>query len=346
MTFARALRAGQFPRWTLSALAVAAGLSLSGPARAEDEVRIAAAAINVAHSAVALAAAKPEVFGKHGIKVAVNDLRGASPNCIAALISKAADLCQVGTTTGTDAIAEGADLVAVAVLTGPVAEIVLSKKAADQLSVKADGPIAERVAAMKGLNIVTSAPGSANYTILDSLMGTVGSSITDIRYRTLADVPAMIEAIRNQQIDGAFWVIGSLAPVVKDGTGVRWISLARGDVEQYLGLPFTSVFARRDWAEQNPDLVKRIHDSYADAIAELKNNPEASSKLIREKFFPDLAPELWNDGYEQGRLSFLDGAKVSAQSWQAFLDLQKKTSGKDYTAAAFDKAVLPAARAQ
>jgi ABC-type nitrate/sulfonate/bicarbonate transport system substrate-binding protein len=327
-------------------LATAACLALSAPAHAEDEVKIAAAAINVAHSAVALAAAKPDVFGKHGIKVTVNDLRGASPNCIAALLSEAADLCQVGTTTGTDAIAEGADLVAVAVLTGPVAEIVLSKQAADKLSVKPDGPIADRVAALKGLNIVTSAPGSANYTILDSLMGTVDSSISDIRYRTLAEVPAMIEGIRNNGIDGAFWVIGSLAPVVQDGTGVRWISLARGDVEQYLGLPFTSVFARRDWAEQHPELVQRIHDAYADAIAELKNDPENSSRLIREKYFPDLEPALWNDGYEQGRLSFLDGAKVSAASWQAFLDLQKKTSGKDYTAAAFEKAVLPAARAQ
>ncbi|MER2533777.1 MAG: ABC transporter substrate-binding protein [Rhizobiaceae bacterium] len=346
MASSGALRVGRTRRAAVSALVAAACLSWSIAARAEDEIRIAAAAINVAHSAVALAAAKPDVFGRHGIKVTVNDLRGASPNCIAALISEAADLCQVGTTTGTDAIAEGADLVAVAVLTGPVAEIVLSKQAADRLSVKADGPIADRVAAMKGLNIVTSAPGSANYTILDSLMGTVGSSISDIRYRTLADVPAMIEAIRNQQIDGAFWVIGSLAPVIKDGTGVRWISLARGDVEQYLGLPFTSVFARRGWAEKNPDLVKRVHDAYADAVAELKNDPQASSELIRKKFFPDLAPDLWNDGYEQGRLSFLDGARVTAQSWQAFLDLQKKTSGKDYTAAAFDRAVLPTARDQ
>lgn len=323
------------------AVALAAG---TGVARAEDEVRIAAAAINVAHSAVALAAAKPEIFGKHGIKVTVNDLRGASPNCIAALLSKAADLCQVGTTTGTDAIAEGGDLVAVAVVTGPIAEIVLSKTVADKLSVKADAPIAERVAALKGLNLVSSAPGSANYTLLDSLMGTVGSSISDIRYRTLAEVPAMIEGIRNNGIDGALWVIGSLALVIHDGTGVRWISLARGDVEQYLGLPFVTVFARRDWAEKNPDLVKRVHAAYADAIAELKNNPDRSSKLIKDKYFPDLAPELWKDGFDQGRLSLLDGAKVSAASWQAFLDLQKKTSGKNYAAAAFDKVLIPDAR--
>lgn len=330
----------------MAALGASYALFDARPARAEDQVKIAAAAINVAHSSVALAAAKPEIFAKRNIKITVNDLRGASPNCIAALLSKAADLCQVGTTTGTDAIAEGADLVAVAVVTGPVAEIMLSKKTADKLSVKPNAPIAERVKALKGLNIVSSAPGSANYTILDSLMGTAGLSISDIRFRTLAEVPAMIEAIRNNQIDGAMWVIGSLAPIIQDGTGVRWISLARGDVEQYLGLPFTTVFARRDWVEKNPDLVQRVHDAYADAIALLKNDPDNSSKLIKDKYFPDMDPALWKDGYDQGRLSFLDGAKVTKESWQAFLNLQKKTSGKDYSAAAFEKVVLPVAQSK
>lgn len=150
----------------ISALALCAVFAVdllsASPAAAEDNVRIGAAAINVVHSAVALGAAKPDIIGRHGISLQVNDLRGASPNCIAALPSGAADLCQVGTPTGTD-------LVAVAVLTGPVAEIVLSKKAVDTLQVKPDAPVDERVKAMKGLNIGTSAPGSANYTILDSL---------------------------------------------------------------------------------------------------------------------------------------------------------------------------------
>ena len=338
-------RKALFAKLALSS-AVACGLMASNPALAEDTVKVAAAAINVAHSAVALGAVKPEIFGRHGIRLEVNDLRGASPNCIAALLSEAVDLCQVGTTTGTDAIAEGADLVAVAVLTGAVAEVVLSKKAADSLPVAADGPIEERIKALKGLNIVTAAPGSANYTILDSLLGTVDLSISDLRYRTLGEVQAMIEGIRNNQIDGAFWVVGSLAPVIQDGTGVRWVSLARGDVEEYQQIPFVTVFARRAWVEQNTDLVERIHAGYADAIDELKNKPEESSKLIKDAYFPDLEQALWQDGYDQGRHAFLDGAKVKPESWRASIALQEKTSGKDYSAASFENAVLPAAQAK
>ncbi|MCP8939934.1 ABC transporter substrate-binding protein [Alsobacter sp. SYSU M60028] len=326
---------------------MAAAALLSAPsARAQDKVNLAVAAINLAHAPAALAVAAPEIFARHGVALNVTDLRGASPNCIAALVSKAADLCQVGTTTGTDAIAEGADLVAVAALAGPFAEIILSSAAAAKLPVKADAPIAERIKALKGLNLVSSAPGSANYTMLDSLMGTVGSSIKDIRFRTLPEVPAMIEAIRHGQIDGAFWVTGSLAPNLVDGTGVRWISLSRGDVETYQNLPFVTVFARRDWAAQNADLVKRIHAGYADAIARLKNEPAQSSKLVKDRYFPDLDQALWNDGYEAGRRAFLDGARVSRTAWQDSLAMQAKSSQKDYSRAAFDKVVLPEAQAK
>lgn len=332
-------------RMAAAALVALGALTAAIPARAEDRVTVAAAAINVAHGPIALAAASPDIFKAHGITVAVNDLRGASANCIAALVSKAVELCQVGTTTGTDAIAEGADLVAVAVLTGPIAEVVLSAKAVARLPVKPDAPIADRLRALKGLSLVSSAPGTANYTLLDSMMGTVNQSIRDIRFRTLTEVPAMSEAIRHEQIDGAFWVIGSLSPLLVDGTGIRWISLARGDVEDYQGLPFVTVYARKDWAEQNADLVRRIHAAYADAVARLKDRAEESSRLIREKYFPDLDPVLWKDGYEQARLAFIDGAKVTAKAWQASLDIQARSSKKDYSSAAFDKVVVPAARA-
>ena len=333
------------PTRPLAACLLGAAALFVPPAQAEDRINIATAAINIAHAPIALAAASPDVFARHGIAINLTDLRGASPNCIAALLSRAVELCQVGTTTGTDAIAEGADLVAVAVLTGPIAEIILSSKTAEKLPVRADAPIADRIRALKGLNVVTSAPGSANYILLDTMMGTVGMSIADIRYRTLAEPAAMIEAIKRQQIDGAFWVIGSLANVLVEGSGVRWISLARGDVEDYQGLPFVTVFARRDWVEANLDLVRRIHDAYADAVALLKQQPEQSSRLIKAKYFPDLDPALWNDGYQQARLAFIDGAKVSARSWQRSLEIQARSSGKDYGPAAFEKVVIAAARA-
>ncbi|MBS7700247.1 MULTISPECIES: ABC transporter substrate-binding protein [unclassified Chelatococcus] len=317
-----------------------------GLAQAADQIRVAAAAINIAHGPVALIAADPMIFADKGLTLKLTDLHGQSPNCIAALLSKAADLCQVGTTTGTDAIAEGADLVAIAAVSGPNAEVILSADSVAKLGVAANAPINDRIRALKGLRLVTSAPGSAIYTLTDAMLQTVGLSIADVKYRTLAEVPAMIESIRNNQIDGAVWVIGSLAPLLVEGKGVRWISLARGDVEKYSGLPFVTVFARRDWAEANPELVSRIQAAYAEAIRRLRDNPETSSRLIKDKFFPDMEQALWDDGYAQAREAFLNGAKTNAKAWAQFLDLQAISSQKDYGPAAFDRVVIGAARAE
>lgn len=329
-----------------AAVTVAALGSLqAATANAEDLVRIATASTSVAHGPLPLAMADPSIFGANGIRIEVTDLKGQSPNCIAALLSEAVELCQVGTPTGTDAIAEGAKFKAVAVITGPINEIFISKKVADASGVAADAPVEERIKALKGLNLVTAAPGTAHYLTLEATLKKGGLTMNDVQYRTLGDVTAMIESIRNGQIDGALWTIGSLAPLLMDGSGVRWISMARGDIDEFKTLPYVTVYARADWVDANPDLVARIHKSYADAIHQLKTDPERTSKLFKDMFFPNLDQALWDDGFNMARQAYLEGAKTTAAAWQQSLDMQIAGTGKNYDAAAFDKVVIPAARA-
>ena len=91
-------------------------------------------------------------------------------------------------------------------------------------------------------------------------------------------------------------------------------------------------------------MAKRIHAAYASASARLRDKPEESAELIRAKYFPDLEAALWTDGYQQAVPTFIQGSSVNADSWQRFLDIQKQSSGKDYTRAAFENVVLEAAR--
>ena len=330
---------------TTLALATSIIALAAGAAAAEDTVRIATASTSVAHGPLTIAMVDPSIFGNNGIKIEVNDLRGQSPNCIAALLSEAVEICQVGTPTGTDAIAEGAKLKAVAVLTGPINEIFLSAKTVEKLGVAPDAPVMDRIAAMKGLSLTTSAPGTAHYLTLGATLEKAGLSMDDVQYRTLGDVSAMIESIRNGQIDGSLWTIGSLAPLLQDGTGVRWISMARGDIDEFKTLPYVTAYARTDWVEANPDLVARIHKSYADAVIALKTDPEASAR-IKAKFSPDLDQALWDDGFGQAQAAYLDGAATNEASWQQSLDMQAKGTGKDYSAAGFADVLIPAAQAK
>lgn len=321
-----------------------AGL-LAAPALAQDTVKIGTASTSVVHAPLTTLVVDPAIAAKHNIKLEVTDLRGNSANCVAALLSGAIDLCQVGTTTGTDAIAEGANLKAVAVITGPINELILSAKTVAKLGVSPTASVEDKLRALKGLRIVSSAPGTAHYTTLTAMLKIVGLKPEDLQFRTLTDVTAMMESIRNDQIDGAMWSIGSLGHIITDKSGVRWISMAKGDVKDLATLPYVTVYGRGDWIDKNPDLARRVNASYADAIDRLKNNPGNASALIKAKYFPDLDQGLWDDGFEQARGSFLKDAKGFREGWQRFLELQAADTGKNYAPSAFDKAVMPFARA-
>jgi ABC-type nitrate/sulfonate/bicarbonate transport system substrate-binding protein len=263
------------------------------------------------------------------------------------MISGSVETCQTGTTTGTDAIAEGAAIKGIAVIIGPISEIVLSAKTVARLAgVSPASPLADRVRALKGLRLVSSGPGTAHYVTLDAMMKKAGMGIGDIKFRTLGDTIAMMESIRNDQIDGAMWTVGMLAGVIVDKSGVRWINVAGGDVPEFRGVPYVTTYAQTAWVEKNPDLVNRVHEALADATAAMKKDPARYSRLLKEKYFPQMDQALWDESYRQGLPSLLDGARAPKAGWEYLLQLQAENTMKDYSRAAWDKALIQAAQAK
>jgi len=337
-------------RQPLKHMVAAAGLlatvwTSTTPAHAEDVIRYGSATTSVIVAPFLLGVVEPEIFGKHGIKLETTYFQGKSANCVAALIGGGIDLCSVGTTTGTDAIAEGAKIKAVAFFAGPINEVILSKKTVDRLGVAQDAPVEERIKALDGLRIISAAPGSAHWTTLNMMLNRVGLSVDNLKYQVLGDTVAMMEAIRNDQVDGALWSAGSLGGLLASGEGVRWISVPRGDLPEQSGLPYNTIFANNDWAEKNPDVLKRFQTAFAEAIEKVRANPEEASKKIKAEFAPDMDQTIWDDGFAEMLPALLDGGKSSREGWEMWLKLQAENTGKDYAPAAYELAVDEGARA-
>ncbi len=335
-------------RSTSLALALA-GTAMMGTlqAQAQQVVKYGVAAISMSHAPAMMSAVAPEIFAKHGIRMELTDFRGNSQNCLTAMITGSVETCQTGTTTGTDAIAEGAAIKGIAVIIGPISEIVLSAKTVAKLgNINATSPLADRMRALKGLRLVSSGPGTAHYVTLDAMMKKAGMGIGDIKFRTLGDTIAMMEGIRNDQIDGAMWTVGTLAGVIADKSGVRWINVAGGEVPEFRGVPYVTTYAQSAWVEKNADLANRVNAALADATAAMKKEPAKYSKLLKEKYFPQMAANIWEDSYQQGLPSLLDGARAPRAGWQYFLQLQAENTKKDYAKAAWELALIPAAQAK
>ncbi|MBI4292124.1 MAG: ABC transporter substrate-binding protein [Betaproteobacteria bacterium] len=333
-------------RTTVAALA-ALGVLAVGPAAAQQTVKYGAAAISMSHAPAMVGVVAPELFAKHGVKLELTDFRGNSANCVTGVISNATDVCQVGTTSGTAAIVEGANLKGIAVIIGPISEIILSAKAAEKLgNVRPNSPVTERLRALKGLRVVSSQPGTPHYVTLDAMLKKAGMSMADLRYRTLGDTLAMMEGLRHDQIDAAMWTVGTLAGVLADKSGVRWINVAAGEVPEFRGVPYVTSFALASWVEKNPKLAEGVRAGLADATSALRREPAKYSKLLKAKYFPQMDPIIWEDSYQQALPSFFEGARAPKAGWDYLLQLQSESAKKDYSKAAWDKVLVPGAQAK
>lgn len=319
-----------------------AGVALAAAAPSQAEVvKFGSASYSSISGQILAASLDPEIFGAHGIALELVDLRGSSVNCLTALISASVDVCQVGTTTGMDAIAEGAPLKAVAVVSGPTNEVILSAKTADTLGVAPDAPVADRLRALAGLRIASAPPGSAHHTTLAYMLGTVGLSVADLQFQPLVDTVAMMESIRHDQLDGALWSAGDLGGLLSDNSGIRWPSIPRGDVPELATLPYVTAYVRADWAEENPDLAEAVHNGLADAIARIDRDDGTMTEAIRAEYFPELDRALWEDGIAEARKAAFENAQATKAGWDMLLELQAASTGKDYGAVAFETVVLP-----
>ena len=307
-----------------------------------EKIRVGASSTSLVMLPMLLADVDPKIFAKHGLQLEFQPLPGGN-NCFAAVFAGAADVCMHGTTSGTDAVANGADFQVIAVTTGPITEIILSQKTATKLGVTAQDPIEKKLRALKGLRV--SVIGFHEVT-LDAMFKNVGMSVaSDINVLKLSDPLTMMQSIRNDQIDAAMWTIGSLGGVLADKSGIRFISIPRRDVVGLEDLPTVSAFVQTPWFNSHKAQAVKIQAAISDAIVQLKADPAGSSKAVKAKYGAATPQDLWDDGYKQSLLVLFDGAKAKRGPWDRLIQLQTASTKQNYTNAAFDKLVAPQARA-
>lgn len=328
------------------------GVSLLGclalvavPASGQVAVKVGASSTALAAGPLLLASVMPDLFGARGMKLDMVDFRGSAANCVTGVISRMVDMCMVGTTTANDAVAEGAPLKVLAVTARPMSELFLSTRTAERLGGARLATADDRLRALKGLRIVSSGPGSTHWTYLSIMLQRVGLSIRDVNFSTLTDPVAMVQNIRNHQIDGAMWVVGSLGTLLPDRSGVRWISMPRGDAPELHDVPFIAVYAHSAWTEKNPDLATRTHAAFVEAIARMKKDSQGTARAIKAKYYPDFDQAVWDDAYANALPAFIDSGKGVKSGWERLLQIQAESTKKNYGNAAYDKVMLAIARA-
>jgi NitT/TauT family transport system substrate-binding protein len=179
---------------------------------------------------------------------------------------------------------------------------------------------------------------------LDAALRRVGMTVADLKFRTLGDTIAMMEGIRNDQIDGAMWTVGVLSPVIADKSGVRWINLAAGDIPEISPMPYIVTMAQNSWIAKNGATVTKLRSAMNDAVDLMNKEPAKYSAALKAKYFPQMDQTAWDEGFKLTLPVFFKGSTIPKAGWDYLLKMQATTSTKDYSKASYEKIVIPEAQ--
>ncbi|GAB7099450.1 ABC transporter substrate-binding protein [Thermobifida fusca] len=288
-----------------------------------------------------------DIDANHGLDMQPTRSGAGSTNQIAALRAGEYDFAGVGTATAADAVAEGAGLVIVAGTGGLINNIVLNADVAKGLDVAPDDPVEERIKALRGLTIATSPPGSSSNLTLRHLVQQHGlDPDKDLNIVPVTDTSSIVAGIRQGKFDGSFFGVGVADANIADGSGTLWISLPRGDIEEFNELIGVCIVSTREFVDNNPEIVEAFHAALAEAQEFVASDPEAAGKALHENSFANLDADVFATAWEQAQTGYPEGVLFTRENWETYLELFGDASDKDLESIVYEDFVAEPARGE
>lgn len=240
------------------------------------------------------------LFAKHGLKPKFNYIDSTSATATA-LLSKSVEFSVTGISEVIAATARNQQLLVVANLyNGLAGSLILAKPVADRLGVKPDAPLAQR---LKTLDNVLLASVSKISSLTIAYKGAANANGAEPRFSYMA-VGAMGAALESGAIEGAVVTAPFWALQVMKGTGVLWLSPARGDLPADLMPTTASVAATtKALAESDPALVRKVAAVFDDLSAAFTQRP-AEVKAAIARLYPELETKTLDLVFEMEAKAF------------------------------------------
>jgi len=230
------------------------------------------------------------IYLKHGLQTRLTVLESASV-ATAALISGSVQVTQAGSGELIAAQARGQKVVAIGIAYAGFAQsLVLSKAGITKVGVSPSAPMAERMKALQGLTIATtSATASATIALRKAATQLAG---VDVRF-TYMTQPSFAAAMTRQAIDGFIGSAPFSTMAISKGLGQMWADGPKRDFPAESAPANAGILlVMRDYADANPDVIRRLRASYGDFAATVSQRPQEVKATIA-RLFPDLdAPTL------------------------------------------------------
>jgi NitT/TauT family transport system substrate-binding protein len=292
-----------------SAMIMAGALVLAGCSEGGGRTQITVASLPSAFLAAMYVAERDGTFEKEGLEVSIVELQSGADG-VAAAVSGSAQIADIGFDDLVTLAEEGEDgLVMVHNLVRRVTlALVMNSDVAKQRGVTRESPLEDRYAALKGLRLGVTSPGAASDRYLRYYLREAGlDPEKDAEIIAIGDGSSLLAALETDQIDA--YQLSPPTPYVaeEEGFGTILIDGAAGDVPALADFAYTGFAANREWAQDNPDTVRKFTRALNTAMGKVQNDAAGMAAQIAERMAEDdvailqrtleaLLPALSTDG--------------------------------------------------
>jgi len=265
-----------------AAALLVANVLAAGTARAETVVRVGQPQAGTFQFVPLQVGVEAGIFKAHGIDVQVTDF-GGGPRVQQAL---AADSIDIAIGSGPELALEvkGAPEIAVAAMADAPYSVLLA--------VLKDSPV-KTAADLKGKTVSVSSKGSLTYWLAQELSRQLGWGTNGFTIAPLGTTAAQMAALKTHEIDGMIVEANAGYRMEEDGSGR--VLLQFGDRIKTFHIYI--LYARRAFAETNPDAVRAFLAGWFDTIGYMRAHRAETIDIVRRS--ANVSPSIATRDYDE-----------------------------------------------
>ena len=260
-------------------------------------------------------------FEEEGIDLTVQVLSGGSQS-IQALSGDSVQFSDSSSTDFLSTVSKGLDFVALQATIMQTMDVAVSKEWAEQKGVDRSSPIEDRIRALEGAVIGSTGPGAVSETYPKWLVKKVGLDPEKaLEVIAIGGLPARQAALQSGQIQA--YVSSPPGPEQAEVDGFGYVLIPPSDVPGFENFVHEVLFAKREYVEANPEVVKKVVRAISRGNNYLLDNPEESKKLIQQ-FFPEVDERVLSSSIDNIIGQVPRNGRMSQEHWDFVLQFLKE----------------------
>ncbi len=278
----------------LVAVAVAATVALAPllPARAQTRLHVKQTAFPSMDNVSVIVAKELGYFDREGLDFEFIASAGGTSGP-AALIAGDVQFVNVSVPDAINLKRQGKDVVLFYSLVNAMTlDLVVRREVAEARGVTAQSPLAERFAALKGLRIGVTGPGTITELYPRYYLMQAGlNPDQDAEFVTIGGAPGLVAAFKANRIDA--FMLSAPTPYLleREGAGTVLIKASQGDVPILQDYAFETITATRAFAQEHPEALRGYARAVSAAAYWIPAHRAEAVQIMHDRLFPDSNPE-------------------------------------------------------